>query len=218
MAGRTSLWRNRGTGANVIWRSGNSATPQAVTQSQPGVGRGRCQRFRRRWKIGHPVAQQQHGANTVWRSGNSATAQVRRHLPAKWVTVGAGRLQRRRKVGHPVAQFSTGANVIWLIRQFLHTAAVTPVASQAWPSSVSATSTATTGRTSCGATAYRCEHIWRSGSSPGAGGNVGSQPGVEGRRRRRFQRRQPGGHPVAQLSDGRERNLEVRQFGHAAGG
>ena len=71
------LWRNDSTGANAIWRSANSATPQTMTAvtnlawKVVGVGDfdgdGRSDIL---WR------NDSSGPNAIWRSGNLATPQT----------------------------------------------------------------------------------------------------------------------------------------------
>ena len=83
------LWR-KSTGANAIWRSANSATPQAVTAvstswrvvgSGDYNGDGRADILWRNFS---------NGSNAIWRSANSATPQAVTAVPElAWVVVGA---------------------------------------------------------------------------------------------------------------------------------
>ena len=84
------LWRNTTTGANTIWRSANSATPQAVAAvatswrvvgSGDYNGDGRADILWRNFNT---------GANAIWRSANSATPQaVTAVTEQAWAVVGS---------------------------------------------------------------------------------------------------------------------------------
>jgi plastocyanin len=84
------LWRNRSTGANTIWRSANSATPQAVATratswrvvgSGDYNGDGRSDILWRNFST---------GANAIWRSANQATPQaVTAVTNQAWAVMGA---------------------------------------------------------------------------------------------------------------------------------
>src|SRR5205085_866292 len=83
------LWRNLSTGANVIWRSASSASPQAVpavATSWKVVGSGDYNGDGRAdilWR------NSSSGANAIWLSANSATVQSVSPVTSQaWTAVG----------------------------------------------------------------------------------------------------------------------------------
>ena len=99
------FWRNTTTGANSIWRSANSATPQtttAITNLAWKVAGHR--RFQRRRQGRRPLAQRQLRRQydlAVRQQRNPASHYERR---PRLAACGRGRFQRRRQGRHPVAQ------------------------------------------------------------------------------------------------------------------
>jgi cysteine-rich repeat protein len=108
------FWRNGTTGANVIWKAGNGATPLAVTTVGPGwqmVGRGdfdgdgRADVF---WRNAST------GANAIWKSGNSATPlAVSGVTNLDWKVVGVGDFNGDGKSDVFWRNLRTGADTIW---------------------------------------------------------------------------------------------------------
>ena len=108
------LWRNSSSGANAIWRSGSSATQQAV----PGVpavwravgsgdynGDGRSDIL---WR------NSSSGANVIWRSGNSATSQAVTSVASlAWTVVGSGDYNGDGRADILWRNTGSGANVLW---------------------------------------------------------------------------------------------------------
>lgn len=114
--GRSDLmWRNTVSGANVIWRSANSATQQGVTgvTNQAWIvagvgdfnGDGKADVL---WRNGSS------GANVIWRSASAATQQgVTAVSNAAWTVAGIGDFNNDGKADILWRNGSTGANVIW---------------------------------------------------------------------------------------------------------
>ena len=126
------LWRSSSTGANLIWRSANSATPQAVntvalawqivgTGDYNGDGRADIL-----WRNGST------GANVIWRSANSATQQAVTTRTVAWRVVGNGDYNGDARADILWRNTSTGANLIWRSANSATPQAVTTQASQAW--------------------------------------------------------------------------------------
>jgi len=109
------FWRNASTGGNVIWKSANSATPQAVTSLSPGdwrvAGRGD---FDGDGKADVLWRNESTGSNVIWKSGNSATPQaVTGVTNDDWKVVGVGDFSGDGKADVFWRNASTGANTIW---------------------------------------------------------------------------------------------------------
>ena len=109
------LWRNTTTGANVIWRSANSATAQGVTGVTnlawivAGVGD-----FNADKKADILWRNSSSGANVIWRSANSSTAQgVSSVTNLAWIVAGVGDFNGDGKADILWRNGSSGANVIW---------------------------------------------------------------------------------------------------------
>ena len=128
-----AFWRNAGTGANVIWKSGNSATPQAVqtvSNSWQVVGRGD---FNGDGKADVFWRNASSGANTIWKSGNAATTQaVAGVTNLSWKVVGVGDFDGDGKSDVFWRNTSTGANTIWKSGNAATTQATTGITSQSW--------------------------------------------------------------------------------------
>ena len=128
------LWRNSSTGANTIWRSGNSATGQAVTtvasQAWQVVGVGDFDGDGRSdilWR--HSST----GANTIWRSADSTTGQTTSTVASKaWQVVGVGDFDGDGRSDILWRNSSTGANTIWRSGNSTTGQAMSTVVSQAW--------------------------------------------------------------------------------------
>ena len=109
------LWRNSRTGANAIWRSGDVATPQAVTAVTTltwkivGVGD-----FNGDGKDDILWRNASTGADTIWLSGNSATQQAMAAVTVlTWSVAGVGDFDGDGKDDVLWRNGSTGANAIW---------------------------------------------------------------------------------------------------------
>ena len=109
------LWRNTSSGANVIWLSAVSASPQAlpavatawrVVGSGDYNGDGRADIL---WRNSST------GGNAIWRSGNPGTPQaVTAVTNLAWTVVGSGDYNGDGKSDVLWRNTSSGANVIWL--------------------------------------------------------------------------------------------------------
>ena len=128
------LWRNTVDGRNTIWRSGNAATPQAVTtlnnlQWQPlGVGDyngdGKADIF---WR--NTV----DGRNTIWRSANSGTPQAVATLNnLRWKPLGTGDYNGSGVADIFWRNMVDGRNTIWLSANAATPLAVTTLNNMAW--------------------------------------------------------------------------------------
>ena len=128
------LWRHGARGTNAIWRSGNSATPQAVTAvtnlawTISGVGDfdgdGRADIL---WRNARS------GANAIWRSGNSATPQaVRAVTDLAWTISGVGDFDGDGRSDILWRHAISGANAIWRSGNSATPQAVTAVTDLGW--------------------------------------------------------------------------------------
>ena len=128
------LWRNARSGANTIWKSGDSTTQQltaSVTDLHwkvAGVGDfdgdGRADIF---WR--HSTS----GANAVWLAGGKATTQATTGVTnLSWQVVGVGDFNGDGKDDVVWRNFSTGADAIWLSANSATPMAVTGVTNLAW--------------------------------------------------------------------------------------
>jgi len=114
--GRDDLfWRNADTGANVVWRSANAATPQSilgVTNTRwtvEGVGDfdgdGRADLL---WR------QRTTGANVIWLSGNAATPRaVATVASVDWHVAGVGDFDGDGRADILWRNLRSGANQVW---------------------------------------------------------------------------------------------------------
>ncbi len=128
------LWRNNSTGSSVIWKSANSATPQAVTPvtnfSWKIAGLGD---FNGDDKDDILWRNESTGINTIWRSANSTTQQgVASLTSTAWRVAGVGDFD-----GDEVSDIlwrndSTGANMIWKSANSLTQQTVGSVTNLAW--------------------------------------------------------------------------------------
>jgi hypothetical protein len=128
------LWRNLISGSNVIWRSGNSATTQAVTAVAGQT-----------WKLvgaadfdGNGTSDllwrnSASGANVIWKSANSATPQAMTSVSGTaWQIVGAGDFDGDGKADVLWRNTTTGANGIWRSANSTTLQPISSVADQAW--------------------------------------------------------------------------------------
>lgn len=129
------LWRNTSTGQNLIWRSGDSGTQQAVatvgSQAWKVVGAGDFDGDGTQddilWR------NTSTGANAIWLSANNATQKTIADVTAlAWTVVGVGDFN-----GDGVSDIlwrntTSGQNTIWLSGSNASQRAVATVTSQAW--------------------------------------------------------------------------------------
>ncbi|HJW45964.1 MAG TPA: FG-GAP-like repeat-containing protein [Lysobacter sp.] len=109
------LWRNGGTGSNVIWKAANSATPQAVSAvtnfAWKIVGLGD---FNGDGKADILWRNESTGNNTIWASANSAIPQAVSPVGGTaWKVMGIGDFDGDGKSDILWRNGSTGANSIW---------------------------------------------------------------------------------------------------------
>lgn len=128
------LWRNNVDGKNVIWRSGNSTTPQAVTavgvQAWTVVGVGD---FNGDGQSDILWRNSTDGKNVIWRSGNSATPQAVTTVSAEaWKVAGVGDFNGDGQSDILWRNSSDGKNVIWRSGNSATPQVVPTVPSQAW--------------------------------------------------------------------------------------
>ena len=128
------LWHNNQDGRNTIWKSGNSATGQAVTTVTnlawivAGVadfdGDGKSDIL---WH------NNQDGRNTIWKSGNSATQQATTGVTnLDWKVVGTGDFDGDGKSDILWHNANDGRNTIWMSGNSATGQAVTTVTNLAW--------------------------------------------------------------------------------------
>jgi cysteine-rich repeat protein len=108
-------WRNSSTGANTIWRSANSATPQAVTavasQAWHVVGVGDFNNDNRADLLWRNTST---GANAIWRGANSTTQQTIASVASQaWKIVGVGDFNNDGRDDILWRNNASGANQIW---------------------------------------------------------------------------------------------------------
>jgi hypothetical protein len=109
------FWRHAQTGANGIWRSGNSALAQSVVtvgdKAWVAVGTGDFDGDGRADLFWHkPIT----GASTIWRSGNSSTPMaVGTITDSNWKIAGIGDFNGDGKSDLFWRNASTGANGVW---------------------------------------------------------------------------------------------------------
>lgn len=110
------LWRSNGTGENMVWRSANNSTPQAIANvtdldwTIAGVGdfNGDAQRDILWRNI-------ETGVNTIWRSANKSTQQgVVRVADVDWEAAGIGDFNGDGRSDILWRNIETGVNTIWL--------------------------------------------------------------------------------------------------------
>ena len=128
------FWRNTSTGANMIWKSANVATPQVATtvtdQNWKIVGKGD---FDDDGKSDVFWRNSSTGANTIWRSGNSATPQtVSGIVDQDWKVVGVGDFDGDGKSDVFWRDTDAGANVIWKSGNSATPQTVSGVADLSW--------------------------------------------------------------------------------------
>jgi hypothetical protein len=128
------LWRNRATGGDVLWKSANGATTQAVE----GVGD-------LNWKIAgigdfdgdgksdFLWRNRVTGGNVIWKSGNSATTQAVEGVgDLNWQAAGVGDFDGDGKSDLLWRNRVTGGNVIWKSADSATTQAVEGVGDLNW--------------------------------------------------------------------------------------
>ena len=128
------LWRNRDNGRNAIWRSGNSATPQAVStvDSQAwkvaGVGDFNGDRISDiLWR------NSSDGRNSIWRSANWATPQTVSTVAVQaWKVAGIGDFNGDGTSDILWRNSDGGRNAIWRSGNSTMPQAVSTVDSQTW--------------------------------------------------------------------------------------
>jgi hypothetical protein len=105
------LWHNTSTGANVIWRSANSATQQTVATTPPSwvASSGDYNGDGRTDILWHSNST---GTNVIWRSGSAATKQAVATTPTSWRVAGSGDYNGDGRADI-LWRNSSGANVIW---------------------------------------------------------------------------------------------------------
>jgi hypothetical protein len=109
------LWNNTASGANVIWKSANAATPQAVSPlsdlnwNVAGVGD-----FNGDGKSDILWRNRSSGANVIWKSANSATPQAMAAVGDQhWIVAGTGDFDGDGNSDILWRNTSTGSNLIW---------------------------------------------------------------------------------------------------------
>ena len=128
------LWRNAGSGLNVIWRSGDSASQQAVTAVRnlewkiaavgDFNGDGRSDIL---WRNSRT------GANVIWKSGSSLTPQaVTGVTNLAWKVATTGDFDGDGKWDVAWRNSTTGANVLWLSANAATPQRLTAVTNLAW--------------------------------------------------------------------------------------
>jgi peptidyl-Asp metalloendopeptidase len=128
------VWRNDVSGANSIWRSGNSSTSQAVTsvagQAWAVVGAADFDGDHKSDLLWRNFVT---GTNAIWKSGNSATPMAMNGISGNaWTIVGAGDFNGDGKADVLWRNTTTGQNAIWLTANSATSQAVTAVTTQAW--------------------------------------------------------------------------------------
>jgi len=109
------LWRNKRTGANVIWKSANGATPQLVAKVPDlawkvvGIADfGNDGRADILWR------NSANGSNAIWRSGNAATPQaVSAVANPAWRVAATADFDGDGRADILWRNVASGANVIW---------------------------------------------------------------------------------------------------------
>src|SRR5688572_8250275 len=107
-------WRNSGTGANTIWRSANSATPQAVTAIANLAWRvGGIGDFDNTNTADLMWRNTSTGANVIWRAANSTTQTAVATVGTQWSVVGTADFSGDGRDDLLWRNGTTGANAIW---------------------------------------------------------------------------------------------------------
>ncbi len=215
------LWRHAGNGNNAVWLSANSGTPQTVapvaSQNWKAVGSGD---FNGDGKADVFWRNTGTGANSIWRSANSATPQTTTAVTnLAWKVAGLGDFNGDGKADVFWRNTSSGANSIWLSANSATPQATTSVTVLAWQP--------------VGVGDFngdgKADILWRNNTTGSQRAvafgpvvtepvrNRRDQPGLEGSRQRRLQRRRQGRHPVAQQQHRCQRDLAVGQLCHPAG-
>jgi hypothetical protein len=127
------LWRNDSTGANVLWKAGNSSNQQAIT-SVTNLS----------WKVagsgdfdGDGTADilwrnDSTGGNVIWKAGSAANQQAVANTSLGWRVAGVADFNGDSRADILWRNTSTGANVIWRSGNSAAGQFVATVASQAW--------------------------------------------------------------------------------------
>lgn len=128
------LWRNGTTGGDRIWRSGNSATPQAVSAVTSTtwriVGSGDFNGDGKADILWRDIG---NGMNVIWLSGSSATQQaVARVSALSWEVVGVGDFDGDGRSDILWRDGSRGLNAIWRSGDSTTPQAITGVSNLAW--------------------------------------------------------------------------------------
>lgn len=128
------LWRNTSTGQNLIWRSGNNSTQQAVSsvggQAWRVVGAGD---FNGDGTSDILWRNTSTGANAIWLAANNATQRTIAPVAGQaWAVAGVGDFN-----GDGVSDIlwrnaTTGANTIWLSGNNATQRTIAPVGNKAW--------------------------------------------------------------------------------------
>jgi hypothetical protein len=127
------LWRNPSTGANTVWKSGNSQTSLAVTSVGSGswVASGAAD-FDGDGKADILWHNTSTGQNVIWKTGNSATSQAVNSTGLDWKVAGAGDFDGDGKADILWRNASTGANVLWKSGNAATSQTLTSITDQAW--------------------------------------------------------------------------------------
>jgi hypothetical protein len=128
------LWRNTATGADTIWKGGNSATVQTgaamANQDEKVAGTGD---FNADGKADILWRNTATGANTIWKGGDSAAVQaVTAVANQDWKVVGTGDFNGDGKADILWRNSATGANTIWKSGDSATVQVVTAVVNQDW--------------------------------------------------------------------------------------
>ena len=128
------LWRNLGTGANVIWKAANSQTQQAMTPVADlnwaivGVGD-----FNGDGAADVLFRNMSTGANKIWRSGDYKTSSdITRVTDKAWQVVGVADFDGNGAADILWRNVSSGANAIWRSGSSTSKVTLTTVVGQNW--------------------------------------------------------------------------------------
>jgi hypothetical protein len=128
------LWRNHSTGANVIWKSANSASTQSVTtvasQSWRIAGVGD---FNGDGKADILWRNTSTGADVIWKSGSAASTQAVAAVTSQaWLVAGVGDFNGDGKADILWRNTTSGANAIWKSGLKSTPQAISGVSNLAW--------------------------------------------------------------------------------------